>query len=57
MTRRFKILIVNNLNPGWPASDIDWSRRMVRQLSGAFKLNGWLGFVVFAGVVVDYALR
>jgi 4-hydroxybenzoate polyprenyltransferase len=23
----------------------------------AFKLNGWLGFVVFAGVVVDYALR
>jgi D-alanine-D-alanine ligase len=41
MTRRFKILIVNNLNPGWPASDIDWSRRMVRQLSGAFKLNGW----------------
>jgi 4-hydroxybenzoate polyprenyltransferase len=23
----------------------------------AFKLNGWLGFVVFAGVVVDHALR
>jgi D-alanine-D-alanine ligase len=35
-----KVLILYNENPAWPAEDRAWTQRMVRQLSGALRLNG-----------------
>ncbi len=39
-TARPKVLILYNENPAWPEEDRAWTRRMVRQLSGALRLNG-----------------
>lgn len=39
--RKPKVLILHNESPDWPASDKAWNQRMVRQLSGALKLNGY----------------
>lgn len=39
---RPNILILYNENPTWPAGDLAWTRRMVRQLSGALKLGGYV---------------
>jgi D-alanine-D-alanine ligase len=35
-----KVLILYNEDPDWPEEDRSWTQRMVRQLSGALKLNG-----------------
>lgn len=37
---RPKVLILYNENPAWPEEDRAWTQRMVRQLSGALRLNG-----------------
>ena len=44
------------------AAQAFWHWRLIRRRTRegcfqAFRLNHWLGFVVFAGIVVGYALR
>lgn len=38
--RQPNVLILYNENPAWPEEDRAWTQRMVRQLSGALRLNG-----------------
>jgi len=41
MNRKPNILVLYNFNPDWPESDLAWTRRMVRQLTGALTFTGY----------------
>lgn len=41
MKRKPKILVLYNRNPDWPVSDLAWTQRMIRQLTGALTFTGY----------------